>query len=175
MFNTPLPPLRHLIEIHEFLEVFCIQEIRSTSATFRVHPLHAPFFSVGVRECLGVAILIRTIANFSYVKSEVRPDVRGVAVWYSMYNTSFLSIRLYLHASGQYEDYEPLLSWAQARVISTADTWCIIRGGLNHNAGWVAGFPDPPPDISDLFDHFVLDASLTRAKFVSVSPTWVGS
>ena len=147
----------------------------TASATFRFHSLYEPFFSVGVRKCLGVAILIRRVASFSHVKSEIRPDGRGVAVWFSMYNTSFLAIGLYFHASGQYEDYEPLLSWAQALFISSPDTWCIVLGDLNRNPGWVAGFPQAPPDISDLFDRFVLDASLTRAEFVSVSPTWVGS
>ena len=82
---------------------------------------------------------------------------------------------LYLHATGQYEDYEPLLSWAQALVISTPDAWSVVLGDLNCNPGWVAGFPHAPPDLSGLFDQFVLDASLTRAEFRSVSPTWVGS
>ena len=54
------------------------------------------------------------MASLSYVKSEIRPDGCAVAVWFSMYNTSFLVIGLCLHASGQYEDHEPLLSWAQA-------------------------------------------------------------
>ena len=86
-----------------------------------------------------------------------------MAVWFSMYNISFWAISLYLHASGQYEDYEPVLSWAQALVISTQDTWCIVLGDLNCNPGWVADFRHAPPDISDLFDLFILDVSLTRA------------
>ena len=169
--TSKLALLRHFIEFHEFPELLCLQEIGTTSATFRFHPPYEPFFSIGVQKCLGVAILIRRVASFSYLKSEIRPDGCGLAVWFSMYNT----IGLYLHASGQYEDYEPLLSWAQALVISSPGTWYIVLGDLIRNPGWVAGFPQAPPDISDLFDRFVLDASLTRAEFVSVSPTWVGS
>ena len=55
-------------------------------------------------------------------------------------------------------------------VISSPDTWCVVLGDLSHNTGWVTGFSQAPPDIPDLFDQFVLDASLTRAQFVSVSP-----
>ena len=151
--TNKLAPLRHFIEFHEFPELLCLQEIGTTSATFRFHPLYEPFFSVGVRKCLGVAILIRRVASFSYVKSEIRSDGRGVAVWFSMYGTPFLAVGLYLHASGQYEDYEPLLSWAQALVISTRDAWCVVLGDLNRNPGWVAGFPHAPPDLSHLFDQ----------------------
>ena len=115
------------------------------------------------------------MVSFSYFKTEVRPDGRGVAVWFSMYNTHFLAVGLYLHASGQYEDYEPLPQWAQALVISTPDPWCIVLGDLNGNPGWVAGFPHAPPDLSDLFDQLVLDASLTRVEITSISPTWVDS
>ena len=175
IITNKLAPLRHFIEFHEFPELLCLQEIGTTSATFRFHPLYEPFFTVGVRKCLGVAILIRRVASFSYVKSEIRFDGRGVAVWFSMYGTPFLAVGLYLHASGQYEDYEPLLSWAQALVISTPDTWCIVLGDLNRNPGWVMGFPHAPPHLSDLFDQFVLDASLTRADFTCVFPTWIGS
>ena len=171
--TSKLAPLRHFIEFHEFPELLCHQEIGTASATFRFHPLYEPFFSVGVRKCVGVAILIRRVAKFSYVKSEVWSNGRCVAVWFSMYNTSFLVIGPYLHASGQCEDYGSLLSWAQALVISSPGTWCIVLGDLNRSPGWVTGFPQAPPDISDLFDQFVLDASLTRAKFISVSPTWV--
>ena len=92
-----------------------------------------------------------------------------------MYGTPFLAVGLYLHASGQYEDYKPLLSWAQALVISTPDAWCVVLGDLNRHPGWVAGFPHARPDLSDLFDQFVLDVSLTRANFTCISPTWVGS
>ena len=173
--TSKLAPLRHFIEFHEFPELLCLQEIGTTSATFHFHPLYEPFFTVGVCKCLGVAILIRRVASFSYVKSEIRSDGGGVAVWFSMYGTPFLAVGLYLHASGQYEDYEPLLSWAQALVISTPDAWCVVLGDRNRNPGWVMGFPHAPPDLSDLFDQFVLDASLTRADFTCVSPTWVGS
>ena len=48
-------------------------------------------------------------------------------------------------------------------------------GDHNRNPGWIAGFPRVLPDISELFDQFVLDASLTQAVFANVSPTWVGS
>ena len=68
-----------------------------------------------------------------------------------------------------------MLSWAQALVISTPDTWCIVVVDLNRNPGWVAGLPHALPDPSDLFNQFALDASLTRAEFMSVSPTCVGS
>ena len=51
----------------------------------------------------------------------------------------------------------------------------VVLGDLNRNPGWVIGFPKALPDISDVFDEFVLDASLTRAEFVSVSPTCGGS
>ena len=51
----------------------------------------SPFFSIGGRKCLGVAILIRRVVSFSYVKSEIRSNGRGVAAWFSMYNTSFLA------------------------------------------------------------------------------------
>ena len=91
-------------------------------SAFRFHPLYAAFVSIGVRKCLGVAILIRRVASFSCVKSETRSDGRGVVVWFSMYDTSFLVIGLYLHASGQYQDYEPLFSWAHALVISSPGT-----------------------------------------------------
>ena len=170
-----LAPIRHFIEFHESPELLCLQDIGGANATFRFHLLYEPFFSVGVRKCLGVAILIHGVASFSYFTSEVRRDGRGVAVWFSMYNTSFLAVGLYLHASGQHGDYEPLLSWAQALVASTPDTWCIVPTDLYGNLGWVAGFPHAPPDLSDLFDQFVLDVSLTQAEFTSVSPTWVGS
>ena len=89
-------------------------------------------------------------------------------MWFSMYDTSFLVIGLYLHVSRQYEDYELLLSWAQALIISSLGTWCVILGDLNRNPGWVAGFPRAPPDISEFFDQFVFDASLTRAEFANV-------
>ena len=82
---------------------------------------------------------------------------------------------LYLHAPGQYVDYELLFSWDQALIISSPWTRCVVLGDLNRNPGWVAGFPQAPPDISELFDQFVLDASLTRAEFANISPTWVGS
>ena len=101
--------------------------------------------------------------RFSYVNSETRSNGRGVAVWFSMYDTSFLVIGLYLHASRQYEDYEPLLSWAWALVISSPGTWCVVLGDLNCNPGSVAGFPRAP-DISEVFDQFVLDALLTSAE-----------
>ena len=52
---------------------------------------------------------------------------------------------------------------------------CVVLGDLNCNPGWVARFPRAPLDISELCDQFVLDASLTRTEFTSVSPTWVGS
>ena len=156
--TSKLAPLRHFIEFHEFRELLCLQEIGTTSATFRFHPLYEPFFSVGVRKCPCVAILICRVAGFSYVKSEVRSNGCCVAVWLSMYDTSFLVIGLYLHASGQYEDYEPLLSWAQALVISSPGTWCVVLADLNRNPGWVTAFPWAPLDISDVIDQFVLDA-----------------
>ena len=65
-----------------------------------------------------------------------------------MYNTSFLAIGLYLHASGQYEDYK---------------TVAFVGPGSDH---LVPGDP---------VCCFVLDASLTRAEFANISPTWVGS
>ena len=63
------------------------------------------------------------------MKSETRLDGRGVAVAFSMYNMSFVAIGLYLHAFGQYKDYELLLSWAQAVIISSpGDLVCCFRG-----------------------------------------------
>ena len=82
--TSKLAPLQHFIEFHEFPELLCLYDIGTTNATFRLHPLYEPFFSISVRKCLGVAILIRTVASFSYVKSEIRPDGDDVAVWFSM-------------------------------------------------------------------------------------------
>ena len=142
---------------------------------FRFHPLYAAFFSVGVRKCLGVAILIRRVANLFYVKSATESYGRGAAVWFSIYDTYFLVIGLYLHVSRQYKDYEPLLSCTQALVVVSSDTQCVVLGDLNQNPGWVAGIPRAPSDIFELFNQFILDASLTRAEFANISPMWVGS
>ena len=59
-------------------------------------------------------------------------------------------------------------------IISSPGTWCVVPGDLGRNPGCVARFPQAPPDISELFDQFVLVASLTRAEFTNVSPTWEG-
>ena len=91
--TNKLAPLQHFIEFHEFPELLCLQEIGTTIATFRFHPLYEPFFSVGVRKCLGVVILIHRVASFSYFKAEVRPDGRGVAVWFSLYALSLMIVR----------------------------------------------------------------------------------
>ena len=98
-----------------------------------------------------------------------------MAVWSSMYNTSFLAIGFYLHASGHYEDYEPLLSWAQALNVSSPGARCVVLGDLIRNPGWVTEFPRVPPAILELFDQLVLDSSLTRAEFINTSPKWVAS
>ena len=162
MVTSKLAPLRHFIEFHEFPELLCPQEIGTTSSTFRFRSLYEAFFFVCVRKCLGVAVLIRRVASFSYVKLETRSDGRGVALWFSMYNTSFIAIGLCLLASGQYKDYDLLLSWAQALIISSPGTWCVVLGDLNRNLCWVAGFLRAPPHISELCDQFVLDASLRQ-------------
>ena len=124
--TSKLAPLRHCIEFHEFPELLRLLEIGTTSSTFRFHSLYEAFFYVSVRKSPGVAVLIRRVASFSYVKSETRSDGHGVAVWFSMHNTSFLTIVLHLHASGQYEDCEALLSWPHALIISSPGTWCVL-------------------------------------------------
>ena len=51
--TNKLAPLRHFIEFNEFPELFCLQEIGTTSATSPFHPLYEPFFSVWRPQVLG--------------------------------------------------------------------------------------------------------------------------